>query len=89
MRRTIVRAHPPVCWKPKAERHAKSEHSSASLAPVPLLVDCDADQMQQVFVNLGMNALDAMADHGGPRCGSPAEGVHHPKAGDVVRPVLR
>ena len=35
------------------------------MAAEPLLVDCDVDQLQQVFVNLGMNALDAMADQGG------------------------
>jgi two-component system NtrC family sensor kinase len=37
----------------------------SDLGAAPLLVDCDADQLQQVFVNLGMNALDAMADNGG------------------------
>lgn len=37
----------------------------ADLGPAPLLVDCDGDQLQQVFVNLGMNALDAMAENGG------------------------
>jgi signal transduction histidine kinase len=37
----------------------------SDLGPAPLLVDCDVDQMQQVFVNLGMNALDAMAQTGG------------------------
>ncbi|MBF6568642.1 MAG: hypothetical protein IVW54_07185 [Candidatus Binataceae bacterium] len=32
----------------------------ADLGSTPLIVDCDADQLQQVFVNLGLNALDAM-----------------------------
>jgi signal transduction histidine kinase len=37
----------------------------AELGPEPLIVDCDPDQLQQVFVNLEVNALDAMADKGG------------------------
>lgn len=37
----------------------------SDLGTRPLLVDCDVDQLQQVFVNLGMNALDAMGQTGG------------------------
>src|SRR5258708_9370177 len=35
------------------------------LESAPLVLECNADQLQQVFVNLAMNALDAMALTGG------------------------
>ncbi len=35
------------------------------LGASPLLVQCDADQIEQVFVNMIMNALDAMQSNGG------------------------
>jgi two-component system NtrC family sensor kinase len=37
---------------------------AVNLGDEPLAVRCDADQLQQVFVNLGMNALDAMGSGG-------------------------
>jgi len=37
----------------------------AQLGESPLLINCDADQIEQVFVNMIMNALDAMQRDGG------------------------
>jgi signal transduction histidine kinase len=36
------------------------------LGDAPLVVRCDPDQLQQVFINLIKNALDATGEHGGP-----------------------
>src|SRR5271157_281614 len=50
----------------------------AELGDAPLSVNCDPDQLQQVFVNLAMNALDAMATEGGTlRVLAEAEGNDH------------
>ena len=37
----------------------------ARLGENPLMVNCDADQLEQVFVNMIMNAFDAMNRGGG------------------------
>ena len=49
--------------KPEAAR--RGVEVIANLGSRPLVVDCDPDQLQQVFVNLEANALDAMAPAGG------------------------
>jgi two-component system, NtrC family, sensor kinase len=37
----------------------------ANLPGEPLIVKCEAGQLQQVFINLAVNALDAMSEEGG------------------------
>lgn len=39
---------------------------SLDLGDAPLVVRCDPDQLQQVFINLIKNALDATGEEGGP-----------------------
>jgi len=49
----------------------------ANLGSRPLMVDCDPDQLQQVFINLEVNALDSMAPRGGLlRVNSVTDEVH-------------
>jgi signal transduction histidine kinase len=47
------------------ESARRSVRTIARLGDTPLMVNCDADQLEQVFVNLIMNALDAMNRNGG------------------------
>jgi signal transduction histidine kinase len=43
----------------------RSVRTIARLGETPLMVNCDADQLEQVFVNVIMNAFDAMNRGGG------------------------
>ena len=43
----------------------RNVRTAAQLGETPLPVNCDADQIEQVFVNMIMNALDAMQRGGG------------------------
>jgi two-component system NtrC family sensor kinase len=47
------------------EAALRSVRTIARLGDIPLMVNCDADQIEQVFVNMIMNAFDAMNRGGG------------------------
>jgi signal transduction histidine kinase len=49
--------------EPEAAR--RGVRTIVRLGEAPLMVNCDADQLEQVFVNMIMNALDAMNRGGG------------------------
>ncbi len=49
----------------ETEARRRGVEFDVALGDAPLIVSCNSDQLQQVFVNLGVNALDAMAEHGG------------------------
>jgi len=49
----------------QTEAQRRAVRFVANLPAEPLVVKCEADELQQVFVNLAINALDAMNEEGG------------------------
>jgi signal transduction histidine kinase len=49
----------------ETEAARRNVQVATDLESEPLVLECNADQLQQVFVNLAMNALDAMVRTGG------------------------
>jgi two-component system, NtrC family, sensor kinase len=49
----------------ETEAARRQVYLTAELGNQPLTVECNADQLQQVFINLAVNAFDAMAPEGG------------------------
>ncbi|HTY56550.1 MAG TPA: HAMP domain-containing sensor histidine kinase [Candidatus Binataceae bacterium] len=49
----------------ETEAARRNIHVTSQLGAVPLMVECEPDQLQQVFINLALNAFDAMTPEGG------------------------
>ena len=49
----------------QTEAQRRAVRFVANLPTEPLIVKCEAGQLQQVFINLAVNALDAMSEKGG------------------------
>ncbi|MGD0076448.1 MAG: ATP-binding protein [Candidatus Binataceae bacterium] len=49
----------------EAEAARRGVKVTAALGDQPLIAECDPDQIQQVFINLAVNAFDAMTPGGG------------------------
>jgi two-component system, NtrC family, sensor kinase len=69
----------------ETEAARRQVHLTAELGERPLFADCDADQLQQVFINLAVNALHAMDPDGGTlRVVAEVSGIDHERRARIT-----
>jgi two-component system, NtrC family, sensor kinase len=69
----------------ETEATRRKVHLTADLGERPLTAECDADQLQQVFINLAVNAFDAMDPDGGTlRVFAEVSGINHERHARII-----
>jgi two-component system NtrC family sensor kinase len=69
----------------ETEAARRRVHLTADLGERPLTAECDSDQLQQVFINLAVNAFDAMDPDGGTlRVFAEVSGINHERHARII-----